>query len=313
MELAFKTKPELQKYADRLRKLDTDGNGELELEEVAQVIEELVEAENSRRLLKWFSAVMACLLLLTVAATVGLTYAVVAITKDIKADNNLMISKANGEPMLVGSPTIAVIYDPADAASLAELFNTTSTMADLSNGAAGGRRLQAAADYCANPEVQALAMTTAAYVEKKCNYISQPGTDSQFTLKVQPSVNGECTVADRRSTTSCSTYRDLVQVTSDQCDLFTRKLSCTTPGQSYTVGLLWADSILRTERHASYLINCVGTCGQDKIVAFSKCGVARSRCMSGSGSLPGARGRKLQQDADTDDSTPMNNFSVYWN
>jgi hypothetical protein len=33
MELAFKTKPELQKYAERLRKLDTDGNGELELEE----------------------------------------------------------------------------------------------------------------------------------------------------------------------------------------------------------------------------------------------------------------------------------------
>jgi hypothetical protein len=33
LELAFKTKPELQKYADRLRKLDTDGNGELELQE----------------------------------------------------------------------------------------------------------------------------------------------------------------------------------------------------------------------------------------------------------------------------------------
>ena len=33
MELAFKTKPELQKYADRLRKLDRDGDGELELEE----------------------------------------------------------------------------------------------------------------------------------------------------------------------------------------------------------------------------------------------------------------------------------------
>jgi hypothetical protein len=281
---------------------------------VAQVIEELVEAEKSRRLLKWFSAVMAGLLLLTVAATVGLTYAVVSITKDIKADNNLMISKSSGEPMLVGSPTLAVIYDPADAASLIELFNTTSTMPDLSNGASGRRRrLQAAADYCANPEVQALAMTTAAYVEQKCKYISQPGTDSQFALRVKPSVNGQCTVADRRSTATCSTYRDLVQVTSDQCDLFTRKLTCSTPGQSYTVGLLWADSIVRTNRHTSYLINCVGTCGQDKVVSFSKCGVARSRCISGSDSLSAASGRKLQQIAGYEDSNAMANFSVYWN
>jgi hypothetical protein len=266
----------------------------------------LVEAENSRRILKWFAAVMAGLLLLTVVATVGLTFAIVYLSKDIKAaDNNIMIAKANGEPMLVGAPTFAVVYDPNDAASLAEIFNNTIPLADLSGA---GRRLQSAADYCVNPEVQALAMTTAAYVEKKCNYISEPGTDSQFTLKVQPTVNGECTVADRRSSATCSTYRDVVQVTSDECDLFTRKLSCTTPGQSYTVGLLWADSILRTERHASYLINCVGTCGDDKIVSFGKCGVARSRCVAGSEAFP-ASGRKLQGEQET----AMAKFSMYWN
>lgn len=272
---------------------------------VAQVIEDLVQAENSRRLLKWFSILMAGLLLLTVVATVGLTYAVVYLSKDIKADNNLLIAKSNGEPMLVGSPTIALLYDPADAASLAEIFNGTAMVSNLS---AGGRRLQSAEDYCVNPEVQALAMTTADYVQKKCQYIAQPGTNSQFTLKVQPTVNGECTVADRRSSTTCSTYRDLVQVTSDECDLFTRKLSCNTVGQSYTVGLLWADSILRTERHASYFINCVGTCGSDKVVSFGKCGVARSRCLPGSEPLP-AGTRKLQSAGE--DVTAQ--FSVYWN
>ncbi len=259
-------------------------------------------------MLKWFAAVMAGLLLLTVVSTVGLTFAIVYLSKDMKAaDNNVVISKSNGDPMIMGSPSIAVVYDPADGSALAELFNTTSTMTDLSNGA--GRRLQSAADYCVSPEIQALAMTTAAYVEKKCQYISQPGTDSQFTLKVQPSINGDCVVADRRSTGACSTYRDVVTVTSDQCDLFTRKLSCTTPGQSYTVGLLWADSILRTERHASYLINCVGTCGDNKEVSFSKCGVARSRCMPGSEAVP-TKGRKLQG---AEDNLAMGKFSVYWN
>jgi len=256
---------------------------------------------------------MAGLLLLTVAATAGLTYAVVALTKDIEADDNLMISKANKEPMLVGSPTLAVIYDPADAASLTELFNTTSTMEDLFNEASGGRRLLAAADYCANPEVEALAMTTAAYVEKKCKYISQPGTDSQFVLKVKPSVNGGCTVAGRRSTKKCSTYRDLVQITTDQCELFAEKLTCSTPGQSYTVGILWADSTVRVNRHVSYLINCLGTCGQNKVVSFSKCGVARSRCMPGSEPLPAFSARKLQENAAYEDSTAMANFAVYWN
>ena len=245
---------------------------------------------------------MAGLLLLTVIATVVLTYAVVYLSKDIKADNNLMISKANGEPMLVGSPTLAVLYDPADAGALASLFNSTSALTDLSTG---GRRLQAAEDYCTNPEVKALAMTTADYVLKKCAYVAQTGTNSQFTLKVQPAVNGECTVAERRSTATCSTYRDLVQVTSDECDLFAKKLACSTPGQSFTVGLLWADSVLRTERHASYLINCVGTCGTDKVVSFGQCGVARARCLPGSESIP-TSGRKLQQNG-----APK--FSIYWN
>lgn len=276
---------------------------------VAMVVEELVAAENSGRLLKKVAAVMAGLLLLTVVATVGLTYGIVYLTKDMKAtDNNIVISKANGEPMMMGSPTLAVLYDPADAASLAELFNTTAPMADLINGA--GRRLQSAADYCANPETQALAMTTADYVEKKCKYISQEGTDSQFTLKVQPAVNGECTIAERRSTATCSTFRDIVQVTSDECDLFTRKLTCSTPGQSYPVGLLWADSILRTERHASYLINCIGTCGADKVVTFGKCGVARSRCMPGSEPFP-ASGRRLLDE--NENAASMSKFSIYWN
>lgn len=302
LEVAFAEKPELQPYTERLKRL---GNkmGELELTEVAEVVKDLVEAEKSRRILKWFSVVMAGLLLLTIAATTGLTYAVVALSKDIKADNGVMIEKVSGDPMLVGSPSIALIYDPNDAAVLAQVFNN-SAVADI---VGQGRRLLAAEEYCSNPAIEALALTSIDYVRSKCAYISKAGTDSKFTLKVQKATKSDCEVADTRQNYKCGSYQDHVIVTDEECNLLTQQLKCSSPGQSYTIGMIWADSLIANGQPTSYFINCRGTCSDKNVVTFGQCGVARSRCPAGS--TGAGSGRRLQG---SDESTAaMPTFSIF--
>ena len=228
-------------------------------------------------------------------------YAVVALSKDIKADNGVMIEKVSGDPMLVGSPSIALIYDPNDAAALADVFNN-SAVADL---VGSGRRLLAAEDYCANPTVEALALTTIAYVRSKCDYIRKSGTDSKFTLKVQKAPNGDCLIVDKRQNYKCGTYQDHVQVTDEECKLVAQDLKCSTVGQSYTVGMIWADSLIANGQPTSYFINCRGTCTDKNIVSFGQCGVARSRCPLGTATA----GRRLLNDEESAEAMPK--FSIF--
>ena len=208
-----------------------------------------------------------------------------------------MIEKVSGDPMLVGSPTIALIYNPNDAAALAEIFNNTA-VADI---VGQGRRLLAAEDYCPNPTIEALAVTSIDYVRTKCAYINKAGTDSKFTLKVQKAGGADCEVVDSRKNYKCGAYQDHVIVTDQECSLLAQDLKCSTVGQSYTVGMIWADSLIANGQPTSYFINCRGTCTDKNIVSFGQCGVARSRCPARSGGA----GRRLQS-ADA----VMPNFSI---
>lgn len=78
-------------------------DGQLDLDEVCDAIEKIIRKEKTERTLKWLLAALAVFSLLTIAATVGLTYAVVALSKDTKVNGDVLQSKDSGGAMRTGS------------------------------------------------------------------------------------------------------------------------------------------------------------------------------------------------------------------
>jgi hypothetical protein len=87
------------------------------------------EAAQSSKTLKKIIIALAVLLVLNVAATAGLTYAIVALTKDTNVDNNVLVSKDSGDTL--GSATVIhsedlenlyQITDPVELAGLEHLI-----------------------------------------------------------------------------------------------------------------------------------------------------------------------------------------------
>jgi hypothetical protein len=81
--------------------LPTDG--QLDLDEVCDAIDEIIRKEKTERTLKWLLAALALFSLLTIAATVGLTYAVVVMSQDTQVDGSVLQSKDTGEALRTGS------------------------------------------------------------------------------------------------------------------------------------------------------------------------------------------------------------------
>jgi hypothetical protein len=106
-----------------------DGNGNIDAEELCQAIEDMVEAEKQNRLLKKLVIVAGVLSLLAVVAVVGLTAAVVVLTKEVKDDNGALVSKSTGRPMsttanLLDNSMRTIIDNPTPQA-LAGLYTIT--------------------------------------------------------------------------------------------------------------------------------------------------------------------------------------------
>ncbi len=87
------------------------------------------EAAQSSRTLKKIIIALAVLLVLNVAATAGLTYAIVALTKDTSVDNNVLVNKSSGDALgsaiVIHSEDLAHLYeitDPVDLAGLEHLI-----------------------------------------------------------------------------------------------------------------------------------------------------------------------------------------------
>jgi len=77
-----------------------NGDGQIEIDEVCAAIDQVIEAERHERVFKWLAILAAIVAVLAVAASAGLTYAVVALTKDVQVDNNnLLVSKSSGEAL----------------------------------------------------------------------------------------------------------------------------------------------------------------------------------------------------------------------
>ena len=90
-----------------------------------------MRSEKDRRLLKWVAAIVGAGALLTSAATVGLTFAVVKLSQDVSvSESNAMVAKGSGAALETGanirSATLAEIMASANpAAMLAHLTHLT--------------------------------------------------------------------------------------------------------------------------------------------------------------------------------------------
>jgi len=77
---------------------------QLDLNEIADAVGELVGAEKDRRLLRWVAAIVVGVALLTIAATVGLTFAVVKLSQDVSvSESNAMVAKDSGAALEAGA------------------------------------------------------------------------------------------------------------------------------------------------------------------------------------------------------------------
>jgi len=125
VERGLAANPQFRKYEDKLRQMDKNQDGEIDIAELCQVLDEMSTIEKHRKLLKGACCVMAVFSLLTIASIVGLTFAVVDLTKDsnVSSSGILVTKDSLANPIATGQ---AISLDDAS-----QLF--TKNLKDLSD------------------------------------------------------------------------------------------------------------------------------------------------------------------------------------
>ena len=118
----------------RIAAADTDADGSLSVDEVLDVLRSEAALASERRVLRRVAAVLAAGLVLAIAAVGGLTYGVVAASKDTASSGGALVDKATGAPLATGAATgrqdIAALWRGADDAAMAGLTAIYATGAD---------------------------------------------------------------------------------------------------------------------------------------------------------------------------------------
>jgi hypothetical protein len=118
----------------RIAAADADGDGSLSPDEVLDVLRSELALASERRVLRRVAAALAVGLVLAVAAIAGLTYGVVAASKDTASSGGALVDKASGAPLATGVATgrqdLSVLWEGADDASMAGLTAIYATGAD---------------------------------------------------------------------------------------------------------------------------------------------------------------------------------------
>ena len=97
-----------------------DGNGELSVDEVLAVMRSEIDMARDRRMLRRVAAVLVAGLVLSVAAVAGLTFAVVALSKDTASSGGALVDKVTGVPLRTAGGFLAITTSlEADADVLA--------------------------------------------------------------------------------------------------------------------------------------------------------------------------------------------------
>jgi hypothetical protein len=118
----------------RIAAADADGDGALSADEVLDVLRSEAALASERRALRRVAGVLAVGLVLAVAAVGGLTYGVVAASKDTASSGGALVDKASGAPLATGAATgrqdVSGLWRGADDAALAGLTALYATGAD---------------------------------------------------------------------------------------------------------------------------------------------------------------------------------------
>lgn len=114
-------------YEERLKEMDKNGDGQLSIEEIADFLDDVVRKEKTARTMKWVIISLTAFSLLTIASIVGLTYAIVSLTKDTQVTNDVYVSKDSGAPLQT-----AVHLTPQNSSALSSsLSSSTNPSLDL--------------------------------------------------------------------------------------------------------------------------------------------------------------------------------------
>lgn len=127
LDREFSGNPQHKKYEAQLKSIDKNGDGVIDLGELCQMIDELAAVEKQRRLLKWAAIVTGVFALLTIAAVVGLVYAVVVLTKDTTVGTSGILTTKDGTSTPIATAQV-IVRDGAK-----DLFNKSlNELAELS-------------------------------------------------------------------------------------------------------------------------------------------------------------------------------------
>mmetsp|Transcript_34021 Transcript_34021/g.75419 ORF Transcript_34021/g.75419 Transcript_34021/m.75419 type:complete len:323 (+) Transcript_34021:157-1125(+) len=98
----------ISSFRRQLASVDKDGNKHLSPEEVLDLMEAMYRSEKQRKTWTLLSVALLVVLLLNVAATVGLTYVVIDKTKDTSVQGNTLVIRETGKPVQVLNADLTV-------------------------------------------------------------------------------------------------------------------------------------------------------------------------------------------------------------
>ena len=118
----------------RLQAADANGDGIISASEMIDVIQSEITATRDKKLMSRVLIVLGVACLLIIAAVVGLTYAVVDMSKDTSVDNNVLVSKDGLQPLstatLQETVPLAEMYKAQSPAELDWLQQVTVPFGD---------------------------------------------------------------------------------------------------------------------------------------------------------------------------------------
>jgi len=132
------------KYGHHLSAMDLDGDGFLSRYEVLSFIERTVEAAKQLKLVKLLLGASLALLLLFSLASFGLTWAVVNLSKEVKADSGRLVDTATGETMRIARGLLTAQALPPTSLNVTDGATRQRLLEDLGKNCPSGRGIYVA-------------------------------------------------------------------------------------------------------------------------------------------------------------------------
>ena len=114
---------------DRLQAADANGDGVISASEMIDVIQSEITATRDRKVMQRVLIALGVACLLIIAAVVGLTYAVVEMSKDTSVENNVLVGKDGLQPLstatLQKTVQLADLYKASSPSELDWLTHVT--------------------------------------------------------------------------------------------------------------------------------------------------------------------------------------------